>query len=264
MAIDLHLTRNESGFHTDSEISNTQYPDANHSPSAGPSLNSHHPSAQSEAAIFTDSGEETNLDHAVKPIQFQTHYIDALEMFGDASTLAHYFDAHEGWFRNCAHPMQADLITATGYAITIGRFGAFGYQIEPKIGLDMEIIEPGFYKICSIPVPGYTPPGYEVDFQSFMRLREDPDGPIAIQTRRGEDWQYLPRTWVEWNLNLQVTIQFPRFIYRLSRSVIQSTGDQLLHQIVRQVSHRLNQKVQEDFHQRYDLPLPRQVRRKSN
>ena len=60
-------------------------------------------------------------------------------------------------------------------------------------------------------------------------------------------------TWVEWELDL---VQFPRFIRRLSRSLIQSTGDRILNQIVRQVSRRLTHKVQKDFHQSLNIPFP--------
>ena len=43
---------------------------------------------------------------------------------------------------------------------------------------------------------------------------------------------------------------------RLSHSLIQSTGDRILSQIVRQVSRRLTYKVQKDFHQSLSIPFP--------
>ncbi|MDY7014297.1 MAG: DUF1997 domain-containing protein, partial [Cyanobacteriota bacterium] len=57
-------------------------------------------------------------------------------------------------------------------------------------------------------------------------------------------------------LQLKVTVNFPKFIYKLPPSLIQSTGDRLLAQIVRQISPRLTYKVQKDFHRSLDLPLP--------
>jgi hypothetical protein len=63
-------------------------------------------------------------------------------------------------------------------------------------------------------------------------------------------------TKVKWQLELMVTVQFPKFIHKLPSSLIQNTGDRLLSQIVRQISPRLTQKVQKDFHLRYELPVP--------
>jgi hypothetical protein len=63
-------------------------------------------------------------------------------------------------------------------------------------------------------------------------------------------------TKVEWQLDLAVYVQFPKFIQRLPKSMVQSTGDRLLNQIVRQVSRRLTYKVQEDFHKSLGLPFP--------
>jgi hypothetical protein len=42
---------------------------------------------------------------------------------------------------------------------------------------------------------------------------------------------------------------------------VQSTGDRLLNQIVRQVSRRLTRKVQEDFHQSLGIELPANVKK---
>jgi hypothetical protein len=68
-------------------------------------------------------------------------------------------------------------------------------------------------------------------------------------------------TRVEWQLDLTVSIHFPRFIQALPKSLIQSTGDRLLRQIVRQVSNRLTRKVLEDFHKTHGLPAPKLAKR---
>ena len=69
-------------------------------------------------------------------------------------------------------------------------------------------------------------------------------------------------TRVEWELDLVVELQFPRFIQRLPYSLIQSTGDRILNQIVSQVSHRLTHKVQKDFYQSLDIPFPQKKQKK--
>jgi len=58
-----------------------------------------------------------------------------------------------------------------------------------------------------------------------------------------------------------VMVQFPRFIHALPMSLIETTGDRLLNQIVRQVSRRLTHKVQEDFHTSANLPFPKKHRK---
>ena len=63
-------------------------------------------------------------------------------------------------------------------------------------------------------------------------------------------------TKVEWNLAMDVAVQFPKFIHKLPLPMIQKTGDRLLTQIVRQISPRLTYKVQEDFHKGHNLPIP--------
>ncbi|WP_346290589.1 DUF1997 domain-containing protein [Sphaerothrix gracilis] len=195
----------------------------------------------------TDVAEEGIPLKNSAPLQLQGHYVGHMTMSADAETVAQYLDAHQGWFRRCAHPMQADVLSTNGYALTIGRFGALDYEVEPKIGLHLLPQEQGIYRIQTIPVPGYKPQGYQVDFQAAMRLIEGAgnDTPNAL-------------TQVEWELNLLVDLQFPRFIQALPRSVVKSTGDRVLNQIVRQVSNRLTHKVQEDFHTTLDLPLPEQ------
>ena len=215
-----------------------------------------HVVARSSAASYsaTDYSATEESDRTVmEPTQFRSQFVDCMEMNADASTVAEYLDAHPIWFRRCAQPMKVEPIGQTGYALVIGRFGSFGYEVEPKVGLDLLPSEEGVYRIETIPVPGYDPGGYDVDFQAAMRLVEakpqDTELPVSKITR------------VQWQLDLTVTIQFPRFIHTLPKSLIQSTGDRLLNQIVRQVSGRLTHKVQTDFHTSLGLSLPKRARK---
>lgn len=182
-----------------------------------------------------------------EPTWFQTHFIGCMEMFADAKTAAEYFDAHQGWFIRCAHPMKAKPIGTNGYALTIGKFGSFGYQVEPKIGLHLLPQDSGVYRIETIPVPNYTPPGYEVEFKAVQTLLEIPFEPSAELAADGSTFPSL-MTRVEWQLDLKVGVCFPQFIKKLPEAVIQKTGDRILAQIVKLVSNRLTYKVQEDFH----------------
>ncbi|HEY9875747.1 MAG TPA: DUF1997 domain-containing protein [Candidatus Obscuribacterales bacterium] len=184
---------------------------------------------------------------SVEPMRFSSHFVDCMEMYAAPETVAKYLDDHQGWFSRCAHPMKVEPLGQNGYALVIGRFGAFGYQVEPKVGLDLLPPEEGIYRILTIPVPNYVAPGYEVDFNAKMQLVEasvnSSDVPSAM-------------TRVEWELDLAVDLQFPKFIYKLSKSLLQSTGDNLLCQIVGQVSRRLTHKVQQDFHTSLGIPFP--------
>jgi Protein of unknown function (DUF1997) len=188
---------------------------------------------------------------------FQQHFSSCMEMYAEPERVARYLDAHRGWFPRCAHPMKADLIGENGYALTIGKFGSFGYDVEPKVGLNLLPQADGVYRIQTISVPGYEAPGYEVDFRAALQLVEATPDPK--QFAAGQAPAQL--TQVEWELDLKVMIQFPRFVQRLPQSLIQTTGDRLLNQIVRQVSRCLTHKVQEDFHRAESLAFPKKRRK---
>jgi hypothetical protein len=179
------------------------------------------------------------------PTQFHGQFADSMEMHAPAQTVAEYLNAHHKWFCRCAHPMKVEPLGKNGYALVIGRFGAFGYEVEPKVGLELLPPDKGVYCIKTIPVPDYVALGYEVDFKSSMEL---------VETQASSSTDSLI-TRVEWQLELAVEIHFPKLIHRLPKSLIQSTGDRLLHNIVRQVSRRLTYKVQEDFHKSLGLPF---------
>jgi len=187
-----------------------------------------------------------------EPTWFETHFIGCMEMFADAKTAAEYFDAHQGWFIRCAHPIKAKPIGPNGYALTIGKFGSFGYQVEPKIGLHLLPQDEGVYRIETIPIPNYTPPGYEVEFKAIQKLVEVPFDASELAV----DGLTVPSkmTRVEWQLDLKVGVWFPQFIKKFPEAVIQRTGDRLLAKIVKLVSNPLTYKVQEDFHRTLGEP----------
>jgi Protein of unknown function (DUF1997) len=170
--------------------------------------------------------------------QFRSHFVGSMELKADADKVTQYLDAHQGWFCRCAHPMTVEPVGEDGYLLTIGRYGSMGYEVEPKIGL--RLLPPddqGVYRIETIPDTTDQGQMYQVDFQAALRLVDRPsDGTATTETH------------VEWTLDLEVSLLFPRFIRRLPQALIQGTGDRLLQQIVRQVSRRLTAKVQDDFH----------------
>ncbi|MBE9034395.1 DUF1997 domain-containing protein [aff. Roholtiella sp. LEGE 12411] len=180
--------------------------------------------------------------------KFYGRYQDFMEMPAPAVKVAEYLDAHALWFSRCAEPMKVQPLGENGYALVIGRFASFGYEVEPKIGLELLPPQEGIYRIRTIPVPNYQPPGYDVDYRAALQLIEN-----VVDEAYTSDSQV---TRVEWELDLVVELHFPRFIQRLPKSLIQSTGDRLLNQIVRQVSRRLTRKVQEDFHNFLGIPFP--------
>jgi hypothetical protein len=186
----------------------------------------------------------TDTTAQIQPFCFSYRFTDAMLMGADVKTVENYLDTHQGWFTRCAHPMEVNSIGKNGYALTIGRFKSFGYIIEPKVGLELLPQDSGVYRIRTVEVPDYTPPGYDVSFNAQMRLLEAVDG-----DRSG--------TKVDWDLDLKVFIQFPKFIHKLPSGVIQGTGDRLLKQIVTRVSRQLTHKVQQDFHGDLGLTIPK-------
>ncbi|PSB16473.1 hypothetical protein C7B76_11700 [filamentous cyanobacterium CCP2] len=201
--------------------------------------------------MHEDSAHSMSNSPVSDPSCFHGHFTSCMEMYADAKTVADYLDAHRAWFPRCAQPMSTEPIGETGYAVTIGRYGSFGYEVEPKVGLDLLPQDQGIYRIQTIPVPDYHPQGYDVDFQAALQLVEIDSNASGLPNRI---------TRVEWELDLQVMIHFPRFIHALPKQLVQSTGDRLLNQIVRQVSRRLTHKVQQDFHTTAGIPFPKKRR----
>jgi hypothetical protein len=198
------------------------------------------------------AAEPNKVNHLQTPFLFHGGYTGRMEMAADRQVVAAYLDDHQAWFVRCAHPMTATPLADNGYDLTVGHFGALGYEVEPKIGLHLLPQDHGVYRIETIPIPGYVPSGYDVDFKASLQLIESTD----------EAGQWL--TLVDWELDLKVWVSFPRFIQALPKGIIQRTGDHLLSQIVRQASRCLTHKVQEDFHQTLDLPLPESYRKRNH
>src|ERR671933_426387 len=106
--------------------------------------------------------------------------------------------------------MEAKSIFAEADDFVIGRFGSFGYEVEPKVGLELLPQENGVYRIRTIPVPNYVAPGYEIDFQASQTFVEVPTSEY-FQEQELDTTQLPPAiTRVEWELNLTVGIRFPK------------------------------------------------------
>lgn len=199
-------------------------------------------SVESDLSDTQDLVLEIDLEEKTK---FYGNFSDCMELSAPAETVAQYLNNHSEWFSCCAQPMKVQPLGENGYELIIGRFGSFGYEVEPKIGLELLPAHEGIYRILTIPIPDYQPPGYDVDYRASLHLVETENEDTSIQS--------TPITRVEWELHLTVMVDFPKFIKRLPKSLIQNTGDRLLNQIVRQVSRRLTRKVQDNFHQSLDI-----------
>jgi hypothetical protein len=136
-----------------------------------------------------------------------------------------------------------------------------GFDVEPKIAVVLEPPQDGQYFMHTIPLPDPTFLGYEVDYQAVMTLAEvsrDQAGEGLKKVYRKQGINELPEniTKVQWQLNMDVAVFFPKYIHKLPQALIRKTGDRLLAEIIRQVSPRLTLKVQQDFHEGMKLPLP--------
>jgi hypothetical protein len=193
-------------------------------------------------------------------LSFQTHFAGAMDMYSNQDKVADYLSAHEGWFCRCAEPMKTRPLGDNGYIMTIGKYGAFGYEVEPKLAVVLDPPLNGVYYTRSVPIPDEPFLGYLVDYQAIMKLAEIPlsAANAEVMTIFGQQGYEIPPaiTQITWELHMDVMVKFPKFIYKISRSILQKTGDKLLTQIVRQVSPRLTYKVQQDFHTSFNLPLP--------
>jgi hypothetical protein len=189
--------------------------------------------------------------------EFRNSFVGYMDLYSDPDTVKNYLNTHQIWFRRCALPMQADPIGDNGYALTVGKVGAFSFFVEPKIGLHLLPEAEGAYKIETIPIPNYPPQGYEVDFRAVMELLPKvPNIQITLPPNAKD------LTSVEWQLDLTVNLHFPQFIQGMSKKLIEKTGDAILAQVVRQVSRSLTAKVQADFHKTIGLNIPQENKRK--
>jgi len=204
---------------------------------------------------------DSDLSQAVnEPFIFTTAFQGYMEMFNPPEIVGQYLDEHDQWFQECAQPMRAEAMGDNGYTLIVGRFGSFGYEVEPKMNVIFEVTPEHKYLMYSIEVPDQQNLGYTVQYEAAMELNTIPlDASSANSKHYPKNIvKSLPSevTQVNWNLQLNVGVWFPKFIYRLPISVIQSTGDRLLSQIVKQVSPSLTQKIQKNFHDRINLPIP--------
>ena len=188
--------------------------------------------------------------------RYTSTFADLMEMRAPAAQVEAYLDRHEGWFRRCASPMEVNPLGTNGYALTLGRFGNFGFEVEPRIGLELLPQAQGVYRITTVPLPlgdSQLDGLYDVDFRASLQLEEP--GHLASTNADAVD-QEPALTLVRWQLDLSVWIQLPGVITLLPESLVQSSGDHLLKQIVRQISRKLTWKVQEDFHASHGLDCP--------
>ena len=210
--------------------------------------NSHSDSMQ---LTYRDSVEQE------KTFVFEVSFDGRMDMYSDADTVAEYLNAHEGWFCRCAQPMKVESLAENGYILTVGKYSSFGYEIEPKMGVILKPPVNNVYLMHTIPIPDYAVSGYSVNYQAAMKLQE-----VAVE-QKSETGLFCKKSFtpsamtrVSWELDLAVEVNFPQFVAKLSPKLIQSTGDRLLASIVRQISPRLTYKVQQDFHNSHDLPVP--------
>lgn len=209
-----------------------------------------------------EDDRENDLDtpsHHHPPFDFQARFQGWMELYAPLGQYEAYLNSHRQWFYRCAHPMAAEPIGENGYILVIGRYGSFGYEVEPKIGLNLLPAEEGVYRIQTIPVPDQPFLNYEVDFQAEKALKAAIAQPETDQDLI--DLGVSQYTVVDWQLDLSVKVYFPRFIYRLPHGLIQRTGDRILAEIVKQVSYRLTAKVQDDFHETIGLTFGKRWRR---
>ena len=173
---------------------------------------------------------------------YRSGFSDQMEMLASTTEVVSYLNAHQRWFERCAQPMQVSALDQQSYALTLGRFGNFGFEVEPTIALRLLPEDEKLYRIetvRTVPQSLDLRDHYDVDFQASMQLI-DQDSTTSVL----------------WDLDLSIWIRLPKVITMLPEQLVQSSGDHLLRQIVRQISRRLTWKVQEDFHASHGLHCP--------
>ena len=93
-------------------------------------------------------------------------------MYATPDVVANYLNQHSGWFCRCAHPMKVEPFTEKGYILTVGKFGSFGYEVEPKIAVLLDPPVNANYKMYNVEVPDEPYLGYAIDYQAEMQLSD--------------------------------------------------------------------------------------------
>jgi hypothetical protein len=227
------------------------------SPAIPPALTDLHPHQALEGPSPPAPALRESSDPRLR--RYASTFADLMEMRAPAPVVATYLDRHEGWFQRCAAPMPVRTHGNDGYVLTLGRFGNFGFEVEPTIGLELLPQASGVYRIVTVAVPDPDPALhglYDVEFNASLRL-DDSVGPEAAADVSAEEVDRLmAHTLVRWELDLAVWLRLPAMITLLPEGLVQTSGDHLLRQIVRQISRRLTWKVQEDFHASHGIPCP--------
>jgi hypothetical protein len=171
--------------------------------------------------VNAEAIESVEITSDRQAIGFQTHFAGSMEMYSDRATVARYLDAHEGWFCRCAEPMPTRPIGNNGYIMTIGKYGAFGYEVEPKIAIVLDPPVNGIYHTRSIAIPNEPFLGYWVDYQAVMQLQDILLPPVSGEIHdifQKQGLEVPPAlTRVTWELHMDVMVKFPKFIYQISR-----------------------------------------------
>jgi len=214
----------------------------------------------SQSSISSGTEASTQTKKKQNSFEFNVFFAGHVDMFSDLETVAEYLAAHEGWFCRCAQPMNVKPFCQDGYLLNIGKFDSLGYEVEPKIAIVLEPPQNNLYVMRTVPIPDCDFPGYEVQYKSSMELNEIAVDSIkmSLKDKIFTSRQDIPEsiTRLSWHLDLVVSVEFPSFVTRLPRNLIQRSGDHLISQIVRQISPRLSYKVQQDFHLSRGLTLP--------
>ena len=143
---------------------------------------------------------------AQEPTRFLSQFTGRMELHANTQTVTKYLNTHRDWFCRCAHPMKAESLGDHGYTLTIGRLSSFGYEIEPKISLDLLPHAQGGYRIRTIPTFDPRSQGYEVDFQAALEL-------VETSINLEDEIAGVPQpqlTQVERNQIFEITIKFQK------------------------------------------------------
>ena len=101
---------------------------------------------------------------------YSSHFSDVMEMLAPAESVSEYLDAHQEGFSRCAAPMTVQPLDVHAYRLQLGKFGNFGFEVEPKIDLALLPQQKGIYRIETLPPAQPLDEGYSVDFQASLEL----------------------------------------------------------------------------------------------
>ncbi len=180
--------------------------------------------------VHSPEDESAASPHSVR---IQAGRWGQVDMETEREPLAAYLQEHQEWIDRCFKPLKVFPLSESTYKLQFFRIGGLGFELEPCFGVKIWSEENYMFRLSSIELPSDADLPYTVDCQSFFQLQ---DLPTAGMTR------------VNWDLELDIWMELPRFLAAFPYNLVYNVGAQVVRQVTRRMSDRLTHNVCTDYY----------------